>query len=193
MKTANSIILMLCFSLICKAQNDREKEAPDSMAVVSRAKADEVLKHFDTIPAPMILYSLEDKYYYLIIKDTPCYKEYYVALDSLSGVDKMRFVKAETKTRKQRRKEEQYRDLLLEAEPIFDLSKYHTDFITNVPDAKMVSGKRSYFVVKDIDGKRYGEYRLSAATAPLPINVNLWAYLIRRLSDEVFKDNIVQN
>lgn len=192
MKTAFSIILILCFSHICKAQEDWKKTT-DSTAIVSRTKADEVLKHFDTIPAPMILYSLEDKYYYLIIKDTSCYKEYYVALDSLGGVDKMRFVKAETKIMKQRRQEEQYRNLLLEAEPIFDLSKYHTDFITNVPDAKMMSGKPSYFVVKDIDGKRYGEYRLSAATAPLPINVNLWAYLIRRLSDEVAKDNKARN
>jgi len=153
MKTAYSIILMLCFSLVCKAQEDWENIS-DSMAMVSRAKADAVLKHFDTVQAPKILYSLEDKYYCLIIKDVPCNKEYFVALDSLGEIDKIRLVKAETKTRTQRKQEEQYRKLLSEAEPIFDLTRYHTNFVTKIPDAKMVSGKPSYFVVKDIDGKR---------------------------------------
>ena len=58
-----------------------------------------------------------------------------------------------------------------------------------MPDTKYTSGRYSYFVLKDIDGKRYGEYRLSAVTSPLPINASLWAYLIRRLSDEAYKDN----
>lgn len=116
------------------------------MAMVSRTKAERVLQHFDTIVAPKILYSLGNSFY-VIIKDTLCYKEYYVALDSLGGIDKIHLVKAETKTRKQRRQEEQYRELLAKAEPIFDLSKYHTDYITSMPDAKMVSGKPSYFVV----------------------------------------------
>lgn len=189
MKTTYSIILMLCLSLICKAQGDRENTV-DSMAMVSRAKADKVLQYFDTVQTPKILYSLEDKYYYLIIKDTSCYQEYYVALDSLGEVCIVRPAKVETKTGKKRRQQEQqYQELLSEAEPIFDLSKYHTDFVTKIPDAKMVSGKPSYFVLKNIDGKRYGEYSLSSVIAPLPINVSLWAYLIRRLSDEVNKDN----
>lgn len=188
MKAAYSIILMLCFSLVCKAQEDRGNIA-DSMAMVSRTKADKVLQHFDTIIAPKLLYSLDNKDFYVIIKSNPCYQEYYVALDSLGRIDKMRPVKAETKTRKQRKQQEQYRQLLSEAEPIFDLTKYHTDFITKMPDTKYTSGRYSYFVLKDIDDKRYGEYRLSAVTSPLPINASLWAYLIRRLSDEAYKDN----
>jgi len=193
MKAAYSIILMLCFPLVCKAQEDRGNIA-DSMAMVSRTKADKVLQHFDTIIAPKLLYSLDNKDFYVIIKSNPCYQEYYVALDSLGRTDKIRPVKAETKTRKQRKQQEQYRQLLSEAEPIFDLSKYHKEFITTVPDAKMVAGKPSYFVVKDIDGKRYGEYSLSSLTAPLPINIYLWAYLFRKLLDEVARDkNNVSN
>jgi hypothetical protein len=187
MKIAYSIILMLCFSLVCKAQEDWEKIS-DSMAMVSRTKADAVLKHFDTTQASKILYSLEDKYFYLIIKDTPCYKEYFVALDSLGEIDIIRSVKIETKTKKLWKQQEQYRKLLSEAEPIFDLSRYHTDFITRIPDAKMVAGKSSYFVVKGIDGKRYGEYSLSSVAVPLPINTSLWAYLVRKLSDEAARD-----
>ncbi|MDR0195385.1 MAG: hypothetical protein LBI73_09700 [Myroides sp.] len=187
MKTAYSIILILCFSFVCKAQNER-KTVSDTMAMVSRNKADAVLKHFDTIKAPKILYSLEDKYYYLIIKDTPCYKEYYVALDSLSRISKILSIKVEEKNRKQRKQQEQYRKLLSKAEPIFDLSKYHTHLITQIPDAKMEAGRPSYFVVKDIDGKRYGEYSLSSLTVPFPINTNLWAYLVKKLSDEIALD-----
>lgn len=188
MKAAYSIILMFCFSLLCKGQGDRENLV-DSMGRVSRSKADKVLQHFDTIAAPKLLYSLDNKDFYVIIKSNPCYQEYYVCLDSLGGIDKIRLVKAETKTKKNRKQQEQYRQLLSEAEPIFDLSKYSTDFITKMPDAKYTSGRYSYFVVKDIEGKRYGEYRLSAVTSPSPINTSLWTYLIRRLSDEAYKDN----
>ncbi len=188
MKTVYSIILILCFSFVCKAQNDWETVS-FTMAMASRNKADVLLKHFDTIEAPKILFSLEDKYYYLIIKGAPCYKQYYVVLDSLGLIDKMVPIKVEEKNRKQRKQQEQYRKLLSEAEPIFDLSKYHTNLITQIPDAKMVAGKLSYFVVKDIDAKRYGEYSLSAVTAPLPINTNLWAYLVRKLSDEIARDS----
>ena len=185
MKTIYSIILILCFSLVCKAQEHRENIA-DSMAMVSRAKADLVLDFFSKEQVPKILYSLEDKYYYLIIKESPCYKEYYVTLDSLGKVDKIYLVKEKTKNRKQQK---QYKKLLSKAQPIFDLSKYHTELITKVPDAKIVAGKPSYFVVKNIDGKRYGEYSLSSVTVPLPINTSLWAYLVRKLLDEVAREN----
>lgn len=152
--------------------------------MVSRAKADKVLQRFDTIQAPKLLYSLDDRYFYLIIKGTPCYKEYYAVLDSLGEIAYLRLVKAEQKTRKQQK---QYRKLLSEAEPIFDLNRYRTNSMTEMPDAQYTSGKYSYFVVKDIDGKRYGEYRLPAVTSPAPINGSLWVYLIRRISEEAAK------
>lgn len=76
---------MLCFSLVCQAQEDWERKS-DSTAMVSRAKADAVLQHFDTIQVPKLLYSLDNKDFYLIIKDTLCYKEYYVTLDSLGSI-----------------------------------------------------------------------------------------------------------
>ena len=67
MKAAYSIILMLCFSLVCKAQEDRGNIA-DSMAMVSRTKADKVLQLFDTIVAPKLLYSLDNKYFTSLLK-----------------------------------------------------------------------------------------------------------------------------
>ncbi|MDM1363131.1 hypothetical protein, partial [Myroides marinus] len=102
-------------------------------------------------------------------------------------------IKVEEKNRKQRKQQQQYRKLLSEAEPIFDLSKYHTDLITQVSDVKMEAGRPSYFVVKDTDGKRYGEYSLSSLTVTLPINTNLWAYLVKKLSDEIALDIKTRN
>jgi hypothetical protein len=176
---------MLSLVLVCKAQDNWERVA-DSMGMVSRAYADKVLAQFDTIQSPKLLYSLDDRDFYLIIKDSVSCKEYYISLSNSGGIDKIQLVKDETKNKKQRKQKEQYQKKIEDAKP-FDLNQYHTGFITNMPAATHTSGRHSYFVVKDIYGKRYGEYRLSVITAPSPINGSLWIYLIRRLSDEVAK------
>lgn len=184
MKIVYSVTLILVLTFFCKAQKNPD-QTTDSLAKVSRDRADAVLRHFDTIGTSKILYSLEDKYFYLIIEDIPNYKEYYVLLDSLGEIEKKRLLKVEDKTRRQRKVQKQYTKLLLNAEPIFDLNRYHTNYIRKIPDAKMVAGRPSYFVVKGIDGKRYGEYRLSSVTMPVPINANLWVYIVSRLTDEM--------
>lgn len=149
--------------------------------MISRAKADVVLSIFNTINSPKILYSVGDRHYYVIIKDTVCYKEYYVSLDSSGALDKIRFVE-KTKNKKVQK---HYEKLLSEAEPIFDLSRYHSGFVTKVLSSQRYVGRLSYFVVKDIDGKRYGEYRLPVITAPSPIDVHLLVYLFLKLSSEM--------
>lgn len=188
MKTIWFIFLHVYFSLVCKAQSDWEKVS-DSSAMISRAKADKILSYFDTLRKPKLLFSLEDKYYYLIAKDTPCYKEYYIETDSLGEVVQSRFLdEKKIMGKKQQKQAKQYQKLLCEGTP-FNLSQYHTGYITRMPEAKYISGKSTYFVVKDIAGKRYGEYRLSAITMPSLINKNLWSYLLRRLSEETAKSN----
>lgn len=187
MKTIWFTFLLVYFSLASKAQGDWEKVS-DSPAMISRAKADRILSYFDTLRMSKLLYSLEDRYYYLIIKDTPSYKEYYIEVDSLGEVIQLRFLNQKKITgKKQRKQAEQYQKLICEGAP-FNLSQYHTDYITRMPDAKYISGKPTYFVVKDIEGKRYGEYRLSAITTPSLIDKNLWSYLLRRLSEETEKN-----
>lgn len=188
MKTIWLTFLLVYFSLTCKAQSDWEKVS-DSSAMISRAKADKILSYFDTLRVPKLLYSLEDRYYYLIVKDTPCYKEYYIETDSLGEVVQSRFLnEKKIRGKKQRKQAEQYQKLLCESTP-FNFSQYHTDYITRMPEAKYISGKPTYFVVKNIEGKRYGEYRLSAITTPLLIDKSLWSYLLRRLSEETAKNN----
>lgn len=183
MRTKVYICIILFYSFIeHNAQTIWEKKI-DSLALISRDKSDKVLKQFDEFNTSKILYSLEDKYYYLIIQDIPYNKEYYIELDDMGNIKKVYpMILINIKNRKQQK---QYSKLLSEAGNIFDSNKYHKGFITKISDAKLILGIPSYFVFKDRDDERYGEYRLPSITLPLPINSNLWAYLIRRLSDEI--------
>ena len=153
MKLIYSIILLVCYSFVSNAQNPTF----DSILINSRLKADIVLKYFDTIKTPKLIYSLEDKYFYLIIKDT-VYKEYYVDINDLGKINKMYLISTEIKSRKQKKKHKEYQKLLSKAEPIFDLSKYSKKTISSMPNAKVISGKPSYFVLRSVEGERYGEF-----------------------------------
>jgi hypothetical protein len=176
MKKVASVFLMLCFFYACKAQTGLELiKTSDSLAVMSRAKADTVLRHFDKMSGAKLLYSLRNSDYYIITKEQCCYKEYFVTMDSSYDV-KIRNLKS----RKQGNK------FLSKS---FELDKYHKDIITRIPDATYVRGEPSYFVVKDEIGKRYGEFSLSSLTLPVPIDGKLYGYLLRRLSEEAAKQN----
>ena len=183
MKPIYFFISLLCLSQICKAQDNCLKTI-DSMAIVSRIRADKV---FDTIKAPKMLFSTRNEYFYIIIKDISGYKEYFVSLNSLGEIKNKFTVKNRPKTKKQRKRHKQYQQILSLAEPIFDLRKYHQGLITHIPEAAYTAGVFSYFVVKDTTGTRYGEYFLPVITSPLLIDSNLWIYLIRRSSDEMYK------
>jgi hypothetical protein len=149
-------------------------------------KADYVLSNFDTVTADKILYSIEDEYYYIVINRQSYYDEYYLVLDTTNKIKTVKLLEKNIKTRKQRRQQKQYEQILKDAEPVFDLSKYHTDYITNIPDAECCTfGRRTYFVIKDRDGKRYGEFNLFMPVLPSPIYLNLWIYLVRRLSEQI--------
>ncbi len=177
-------LLFLLLSSFCYAQNQSDEVG--KLALNSRAKADRVLEHFDTLHASKLLYSIDDKYYYIIIESRPCHKEYFIVLDSTSNLEKLLFLNDISKNKKDEKKQKEYTKLIKGLD-LFDFSKYHENFITRMPDAKFLSGKLSYFVVKDINDKRYGEFSLSTITIPTPINENLLMYLIRRTSDAIEK------
>lgn len=164
------ILPLLLFFVACQAQQG--KEASDSLALISRTKADKVLNQFNSLSGAKILYSLKDQHYYVIIQKGSRYQEYYVSLDSLGKVEEIQTLKSREENRK----------LLSQS---FDLDKYHSGFVTRMPDATYVRGVPSYFVIKDQDGNRYGEYSLSSLTLPAPIAGNLYSYLTKRLSEEI--------
>lgn len=174
MKRVILLSVILFFTLGCKAQKDWEKSR-DSLAFVSRTKADWVLNHFKDVKSPKLLYTLSDlDYYVLIIDEKGMYKEYYVTTDQQDEKTKVMSLKC---SRKRNAKISQLKP--------FDFSKYHLEFITNISDEKYAHGKPSYFVVKDEHGNRFGEYYLPFVTLPLPIDTNLFWYFVKRLVKQI--------
>jgi hypothetical protein len=162
-------ILFFLSGIKCTAQQ-AIKEKSDSLSYTSRVKADLVLSHFDSMRTEKMLYSISDEHYYIILRDGCCYKEFYVNTDIEGKVLHQRTVKISKKNK-----------LLTKA---FDLANYHTEFVTKADKPTVVQGNPSYFVVKDINGKRYGEYSLSVITVPVPIDKQLYQYVLTRLLRE---------
>ncbi len=180
-KICLTIVLLVSISY-CNAQCENLYGTGSMESLLSsREKADRLLELFRE-NVPKVLYFLEDCYYYLIIKASPRNKEYYIALDSLGEIRVLYVLAERTKTAKQKR----YEKLLLEAGPIFEPTYYKK--VSQSLETRTALGRSSYFVMKDANGKRFGEYCLSALTIPLPINQALWIYLINRLSEEISKD-----
>lgn len=194
MKRIVTIYFILGIVFLSYAQNDW-KAISDSLALESRAKADIVLSKFDTISGEKILYSLQDRDYYLIFKQDSCFKEYVVKVDGVCNILSIKEVEKDKeiellKSKKflSRGSRKHLKRLLEERQMVkdaFDTSQYSPEFRTFMPNATYVAGVPSYFVMKDENDKRYGEYSLSSITTPCPINPDLWAYLIRTLSENM--------
>jgi len=169
MKIVFLIFILLNYSDIYSSQTIGEQL--DSVALISRERADVVLSSFDYPNSYKLLYSINDRDFWVIVKKETLFKEYYLRLDESDEIIFTRPVKSRRKDFK----------LLTRA---FDLEMYHSNFITSLPDAKFIHGYPSYFVIKDSDGTRYGEYSLSSLTIPTPIDADVYFYLTRRLIEQ---------
>lgn len=171
-------LLSILFSLQYSFAQQDFKSKRDSVALENRLKADKLLSSLKLSDGPKLLFSIDDQYYYIITKISEnVYNENFIHTNTSGNILENRSLRSCRKDRK----------FLLKVNP-FDYSKYNTHLITEVPDAKYVEGKPSYFVVKDEKSQRYGEFSLSTFTIPSPINGNLYGYLIRKLSEEMQKD-----
>ena len=176
----------------CSAQNDW-KRISDSLSLESRAKADIVLSMFDTLYGKKILYSLQDRYYYIVFQLQNSYKEYVIEIDSICNVVNIEELDSNKKIKDLKTKRgysKNGRKLLKQLEEdrqtirdAFDTDQYSTEFITSMPNATFIAGVPSYFVMKDENDKRYGEYSLSSMTFPCPINPILWICLNRKINE----------
>lgn len=175
MKNIIAIFFFLS-SITCIAQDEEIKKKIDSLSYANRAKADIVLRYFDSIRAEKVLYSISDKHYYVILKEGHCFKEYYINIDSAGNRIDQRTVKTSRKSKK-----------ILEK--AFDLDSYHKEFITKANNPTVVQGNPTYFVVKDTESNRYGEFSLSAITVPIPIDKQVYNYLLTRLLRESTKSS----
>lgn len=166
---------IFCLPLVCAGQGSEIGNTIDSVGLVNRAKADTVLSRFENICGTKMLYSVENNKFYICVKNGSTYQEFYVVDNDSIGF-KIVNLKTQNKSRK----------TLLKA---FRLEKYHRDFITSMPDAKFIQGYPSYFVIKDDEGRRYGEFSLSYLTIPAPIDKAVYGYLIRKMSELVSLGN----
>jgi hypothetical protein len=170
----------------------------DSLNSVHRIKADIVLSYFDTIQGKKLLYSLQDKDYYIIIEDNNKIAEFIIRIDSVCNIISFCVVDAygdymnrygddyvKYSKRKKRKILARFEEDKKTVKNAFDLNQYHIGYITRWVGAKWTAGIPSYFVIKDVDGRRYGEYSLSSMTAPCPINPDLWIYLIKSLMENM--------
>lgn len=192
MKKIITICFALCITCFGYAQRDW-KVTSDSLALISRSKADIILSKFDTVSGRKILYSLQDRDYIIILEQDSCYKEFVLKVDSGCNILVVREIdndemieKLKSKKILSRNNKKLLKRLLEDRQTVkdaFDTSRYSTEFITFMPDATWVAGVPSYFVMKDKRNKRYGEYSLSSITTPCPIDPNLWAYLLGILNN----------
>jgi hypothetical protein len=168
------LLLISLLSVCCQGQTNMESIS-DSIAKVSRQKANLVLASFDTIKSSKVLYSIEDRHYYIIIDDKSSnFNQYYILTNSEGQIIKIKLLQIDQEEHK----------LLLNINP-FKLSQYHKNLITSVEKSKYVEGKLSYFVVKDLNKNSFGEFSLYTLTLPTPINPKLYGYLSRRLALEM--------
>ncbi len=138
-----------------------------------------ILKKLGT-SSEFLVYSIEDRYYYIATKEECDYTERYIVLDSMGGIQKNTLLKTKRKSKK----------ILKTA---FALNNYSDDLTIDIPEASYVRGKASYFVVKDKSHKRYGEYRLPVFSLPPPINKDVYGYIVKRLSQEMTKEKEASN
>ena len=194
------LLISFCFSFFCHAQSSF-LDKTDSLALESRFKADVVLSTFDTLSGKKLLYSILDRDFYIIIQQDNSFKEYFVTIDD--DCCYLSFVEVENDKELYLLKKEKYlprdkrrrlKELLRSRQILkngFNTDQYSKGFIISIPNASVVEGVPSYFVIKDENNQRFGEYSLSSITSPCPISPHLWAYLVRQLSDMKYAQSLV--
>lgn len=159
-------MLFLLLSNFCYSQ---DMQYADSL---SRAKADIVLSHFNGIRASKLLYSIDDAYFYVLLNEDSILKEYAIVVDSLGNISSMKELEILEKDKR-----------LLKKSTPFDLAKYNTGYITESSNGvDFTFGQLGYFVIKDNNGKRFGEFHSIMPAKNSPVDLKLWGYIIRKLS-----------
>lgn len=163
------IIFFCSFSIVACSQqlNEADKQ--------SRQKADKVVESQlkeEIEGRNHIIFSVADKDFIVLVENTGSYKEYYIrSIDN----GEVKILKDTT--------------LSLSGElakKMFDKTIYRDDFVTFdsdffKPEYEASSGNITYFVLKDKQGKRYGEARLSVFIKPNPIDSSVYSYFVERL------------
>ena len=138
---------------------------------ISRSMADDVLKTYYNQYLKknrLLLFSVSDEIYYVILEKGHVYEEYFLKLDS-KKTSKPKLVCSTKKPN----------NLLSKA---FLPDTYHKGYVTHVENAELQQGNLSYFVLRDINGDRWGEYRESLIIKPPPIDPEIYSYLLKKVA-----------
>ena len=191
MKQYLFVCLLFFISYLCFAQGDWKSQS-DSMALQSRYKADSVLSYFDTLSGKKMLYSLQDRDYFIIVQNENQYKSYILSINNNYSIIRVkevdnnleyeRLLEQKFLSWKKRKRLKQMQEERQAIRDAFKLDDNPKPYIISFPQADYVAGVPSYFVIKDERNIRYCEYCFASLTAPCPINPVLYAYIIRTLS-----------
>lgn len=196
MKKGLFFCLTICITCFCYGQKDF-LEKIDSLALESRDKADFVLSKFDTICGKKMLYSLQDRFYYIIFERFCENEHYLVTTDGFCRMLSIKEISIQKEFEKLYSKKfypkhirklltKRLQDDMQTIIESFNINNYDTEFfITHMPSSTTSIGVPSYFVIKDGHNRRLCEYHLSAITLPCPININLLLFLNRMLIENI--------
>lgn len=165
-------LIFLFFS--CSAQ----QKATINEQVDSRTIADSILKvSFKDVSSEILLLSISDKWFLIIVNNKNNYEQFFVQINSKNIIQKKM-------------------NGILKPDPIldkaFDLNQYDKNFkdfnSVEYKDYRLAQGNETYFVLKDKQNNRFGEFNLSVIIDPTPIGKDIYYYLVSKLLNEVSKN-----
>lgn len=169
------LILTLLFSLSsCKSQELNEFE------IESRERATKMAEYFmENNVYPYVLFSLANRDYIIVVDEGQIYSEGLLYYDNKGEI----IVSSKTQIKKPHK-------VLSKA---FDTKNYHDGFINYSSDffkdgIDTAQGGTTYFVMSDINQKRYGEAFLSLLVKPNPFDKEIISFFTQKLIDNFVRD-----
>ena len=168
------LLLMISISASCQNINDKNLSVLEC-----RLKADQVLKILDRPKTERILYSISNQYYHIIVKNNNDYEEYYIKTDSVGNVEKKNRIDPQKNS---------FRRHDISFEEMFTIKYKHDSCYTSIDHFtyyRPCHYSNSYFVMKDVNDIRHGEFFLPMLHIPPVIDERLYVYLLGSLVNEM--------
>lgn len=164
------IILTCCLSIVYLSCINTGLSQKD----ISRKKANIILESTDLknkLDDPYMFFSIKNKFYYIVVKKENSFNEFFIVLDSLNHISdfKSSIVKNPKEILEGSFNKNQFYDGFIDLNSSFYKNGY------DISD-----GNPTYFFFKDEDDKIYGELVLTTIIQPIPINNELYYYMMTK-------------
>ncbi|WP_273016016.1 MULTISPECIES: hypothetical protein [Leeuwenhoekiella] len=168
MKTQIIFLMLFFLSLIsCSQKLDRSE-------LISRQSAERIIENTDLAQkvrgSSYVLFSISDIFYIVIVEGEKTYEEYYINSEKGNKLVKKATYKKSDELLKKMFNSDNYKNEFISFDSEFFGSGY-----------ELSSGNLTYFVLKNEEGERYGEARLSILIEPNPIDDEVYNYLTQKL------------